>query len=152
MHHMCRMQKQGKNFICISGTLDHKTQENLYSMISEKMCPLLSANCRMYPFYYQVSYWPLVDCHAFLHLVTLSVLRTKMFRDSRLLIEPSSAKERAPPLLWHGLSILNSSSFLWVPYWTANGRLSLSPWHCLSTGCGWRTWPPGTEGSCKYIE
>jgi len=41
------MQKQGKNFICISGTWDHKTQE------------------KMYPFYHQVTYSPLVDSHAF---------------------------------------------------------------------------------------
>jgi hypothetical protein len=29
---------------------------------------------------------------------------------------------------------------------------SLSPWHVMSSGCGWGIWPPDMEGNCKYIE
>jgi len=29
---------------------------------------------------------------------------------------------------------------------------SLSPWQGASSGCGWRRWPPITEGSCEYIK
>jgi len=110
-------------------------------MIAEKMCPLLCANCRMYPFYYQVTYWPLVDSHAFSAFTDF--IRSKNKNVWRL----------SPPVLWHGLSVCLDQFFISVsPLLNSQWQGCPSPWHCLSAGCGWRTWPPATEGSCKYIE
>jgi len=117
----------------------------------KKMCPLLSANCRMYPFYYQVTYLPLFDSHAFTDFI--SPKKKNVCRFKAVDWAPQCKRQYTTfavtwtaSLSWSVLHFFESLTEQPMV------RLSLSSWHCSSAGCGCRTWPPDTEGSWKYIE
>jgi len=38
---------------------------------------------------------------------------------------------------------------------SVSGHVNVGPcslWYGVTSGCGWRRWPPGLESSCDYIE
>ena len=52
-------------------------------------------------------------------------------------------------------------SLVWYPYETGKANKNVpernvqqSPGRCpgVSSGCGWRAWPPDVQGSCEYME